>query len=230
MSAPAIQADLAVQTVAVPAFAVGYSSARLTGKLQGTKIFEDLALTGSVMLAPLVLREFAPRIGIAVPSTHDPRAFAQLSASGDFAYGANGVRLEQVQAQLDDTHLKGAVAMAGEPRAVKFELTVDKIDVNRYLSDEKGAVADAAAKPVGAGGGASAGAAGKTEDAAAKPLQADGTLSIGSVHFSSLDFTNVRVTLASKDGVARLFRRRRRSMVGGIPGTSRWTAGGRFRF
>jgi len=200
MSAPSIALDFAGQTLGVPAFTLGYSSARLSGKLQATKIVDDLGVTGTVTLAPLVLREFAPRLGITLPKTHDPKAFAQLSAGSDFSYGAGGLHLDQMQAQLDDTHLKGNVALAGEPRALKFALTVDQIDVNRYLSDESGAAADTAAKPAEAAGEASAKPA-----EAAKPMQKDGTLSIGSVHFSSMDFTNVQVTLASKDGVSRLF-------------------------
>jgi AsmA protein len=206
MSAPAIEVDLAGQTLGVPAFAVSYSSARLTGKLQATKILDDLAMTGSVALTPLVLREFAPRLGIALPRTHDPRAFAQLSASSDFAYGASGVRLDQMQAQLDDTHLKGSVALAGEPRAVKFELTVDKIDLDRYLSDDHG---PAAAAPKTAA--ESAKSAGKPEDSAqaagnvSKMPDADGTLAVGALHFSPLDFSNVRLTLGSKAGVVHLF-------------------------
>jgi AsmA protein len=199
MSAPSIAVDFAAQTLGVPAFALSYSSAHLSGKLQATKIVDDLGVTGTVTLAPLVLREFAPRLGITLPKTHDPRAFEQLSASSDFSYGASGVQLDQMQAQLDDTHLKGSAALAGEPRALKFALTVDQIDVNRYLSEE-GAAADTAAKPAAVADEASAKPA-----QAAKPLQKDGTLSIGSVHFSSMDFTNVQVTLASKDGVSRLF-------------------------
>jgi AsmA protein len=199
MSAPSIAVDFAAQTLGVPAFTLSYSSAHLSGKLQATKIVDDLGVTGTVTLAPLVLREFAPRLGITLPKTHDPRAFEQLSASSDFSYGASGVQLDQMQAQLDDTHLKGSAALAGEPRALKFALTVDQIDVNRYLSEE-GAAADTAAKPAAVADEASAKPA-----QAAKPLQKDGTLSIGSVHFSSMDFTNVQVTLASKDGVSRLF-------------------------
>jgi AsmA protein len=193
MSAPVIEIDLSGQTVAVPAFAASYASARLSGKLQATKILDDLAMTGSVALAPLVLHEFAPRFGIVLPATRDPRALAQLSASSDFSYGSSGVRLEQMQAQLDDTHLKGSVALAGEPRVLRFELTVDQINVDRYLSAEKGPTA---ATP-------------KAEKAApaeaSKMLDADGMLSVGAVHFSALDFSNVRVSVASKDNVVHLF-------------------------
>jgi AsmA protein len=205
ISAPAIEIDLTGQNVAVPAFAVSFSSARLTGKLQATKILDDMALTGSVTLTPLVLREFAPRLGIALPKTRDPRAFAQLSASSEFAYGASGLRLEQMQAQLDDTHLKGSVALAGEPQAVKFALTVDQIDLDRYLSADHGP-----ATPAPKTAAESGKSTGKPEDssqaaAASKMPDADGTLSVGSLHFSPLDFSNVRLTLGSKAGVMHLF-------------------------
>jgi AsmA protein len=205
MSAPAIEVDLAGQTLGVPAFAVSYSSARLTGKLQATKILDDLAMTGSVSLTPLVLREIAPRLGIALPRTRDPRAFAQLSASSDFAYGASGLRLEQMQAQLDDTHLKGSVALAGEPRAVKFELTVDRIDLDRYLSADHG-LATPFPKTAAESGKSTGKPEGSAQAAGASQMpDADGTLSVGALHFSPLDFSNVRLTLGSKAGVVHLF-------------------------
>jgi len=198
MSAPAIVVDLTAQTAAVPAFTVSYSSAHLSGKLQATKIIDDLGVSGSVALAPLLLGEFTPRFGVVLPKTRDPRAFRQLAVSSDFSYAANGVRLEQVQAQLDDTHLKGSAAFVGEPRALKFELTVDRIDVDRYLSPDNGTAAPrkTAAEP-------------KSGESANKPAEAstdmDGTLSVASVHFSPLDLSNVRVTLSSKDNVMHLY-------------------------
>ena len=201
MSAPSIEVDLTGQTVAVPGFAVSYANARLSGKLQATKILDDLEVTGSAALAPVVLRELAPRLGLALPKTRDPRALAQFSASGDFSYSSNGVRLEQVQAQLDDTHLKGHAALTGKPRAVKFELSVDEINVDRYLSADHGPAGglpkDVAESKTG-GKPAPASEAAKTPDT-------EGALTVGSVHFSPLDFSNVRLTLASKDNVVHLF-------------------------
>jgi AsmA protein len=191
LSAPLIEMDLSGQAVAVPAFAASYANAHLSGRVQATKVLDDPGAMGSVALAPLLLHEFAPRFGIVLPPTRDPRALAQLSASSDFSYSADGVRLEQLQAQLDDTHLKGSAALAGEPRALKFELTVDQINVDRYLSPEN---APAAAK-------AHAAPAGEP----AKTLDADGTLALAAVHFSPLDFSNVRVTVASKDNVVHLY-------------------------
>jgi AsmA protein len=195
MTAPDMELDLSAQTVAVPAFAMSYASARVTGRLQVSKNMGDLGLAGSVSLAPLVLREFAPRFGITLPKTSDPRALGQLSASSDFSYGAGGLRLTRMQAQLDDTHLKGSFAMLGEPRAIKFDLAVDQINLDRYLSPDHGpAPAPAAAKLEGA----------KPAPEAKRP-DADGTFTVESLHFSPLDFTAVRMTLGLKSNVLHLY-------------------------
>jgi AsmA protein len=196
MTAPAMELDLSAQTVAVPAFAMSYANARVTGRLQASKIMDDVGLAGSVSLAPLVLREFAPRFGITLPKTSDPRALGELSASGDFSYGAGGWRLTRMQAQLDDTQLKGSFAMLGEPHSIKFDLAVDQINLDRYLSPDHGpAPVPAAAKPEGA----------KPAPEAPKLPDADGTFTMGSLHFSPLDFTAVRMTLGLKSNVLHLY-------------------------
>ena len=200
LRAPSVDVDLTAQTASVPAFDVGYSSARVNGKLEATKIMDDLSVTGSVSLAPLVLREFAPRLGVVFPKTRDAKVFQQFSAGSDFSYAGNGVQLEKVQITLDDTHLKGSVADTGEPRVLKFALTVDEMDVSRYLPPES-AAAGAPAAPT-----AKTAAAGSAPDAAASKLPAvEGTLTVASLHFAPLEFSNVRLTLKSKEGVAHLF-------------------------
>jgi AsmA protein len=198
LHAPSIEVDLTAQIASVPAFDVGYSSAHATGKLEATKIIDDLSVTGSVSLEPVVFREFAPRLGVMLPKTRDPKAFEQLAAGSDFSYGPGGVQFEKLQITLDATHLKGSVALTGEPRVAKFALVVDQIDVSRYLPAE-GASESPAAK-AGVDGSA------KGADGGSSKLPAmDGTLSVGSLHFSPLEFSNVRLTLGSKDGVVHLF-------------------------
>ncbi len=49
-------------------------------------MFEEVSLKGSLTLAPLVLREFAPRVGMNIPDTRDPKAWSQLSGSTEFEY------------------------------------------------------------------------------------------------------------------------------------------------
>jgi AsmA protein len=107
-------------------------------------------------------------------------------------------------ATLDDTHLSGQVDIINlDERTVAFELSVDGIDVDRYLA------------PPGPSGAPQLGAAPQAKsakaegaakaEAAGKPWQANGTLAVGSVHLAPLDLSNVRVTLASNDGVMHFF-------------------------
>jgi AsmA protein len=194
LSAPAIAMNLTAETLIVPAYDLSYSNAHVTGKLRATKILGDLSATGSVALASLSLREFEPRL--ALPKTRDPRALAQLSASGDFSYGASGVSFESLQVQLDDTRLTGSAAMAGEPRALKFALTVDQINLDRYLSADKGQAAPLPQRPADTPA---------KEAEVSKLPDAEGILAVGSLHLSPLDFTDVRLTLTSKDKVVCLF-------------------------
>jgi AsmA protein len=235
LSAPVVEADLTQQTMGAPAFAMNYANAHITGKLQAIRILDDLSMTGSVALAPLVLHELAPHVGIVLPKTRDPRALALLSASSEFSYGSTGVRFEPLRLQLDDTHLQGSLALAGEPRAVKFELTVDQIKLDRYLSVGDGGAGNGnagngnARTDTAGNGNAGTGSAGNGADGvapagpgpgpgpqnaagasaqaaeASKLPDADGVLTIGSVRLSPLDFADVRVTVALKDDVVHLF-------------------------
>ena len=200
MSAPTMELDLYLHTLAVQEFHVGYSNAHLTGKLLATKSLDQWGATGSLTLAPFDLREFAPR-RMALPRTRDPRVFAQLSATSDFSVGPGGLRLDPLKLQLDDTHVTGHIAVVGEPRTLQIELAADQIDLDRYRGEEGSAEAEAQPKA------GTVAAAGDSEAAAdtAKPLDADGAISIGSAHVASMDFTPVHLTFAARDGVLRVF-------------------------
>jgi AsmA protein len=196
-SVPALEANLAKQTLAVADFSFSVSSLKLTGKLNGTQISDDPHLAGTLSLQSLVLREFAPRFGIALPKTQDPKALSSLSADMNFAYDAKNAALSGLQIKLDDSTLKGDIDVALEPAlAVKFALAVDHIDLDRYrppqgtTPDPKSPAANSPA-PKAAGD-------------ASPPLSAAGTFSLAAAHAAGLDFTNLNVTVDMKDNVTHL--------------------------
>ncbi len=190
-SAPALAADLADASAQAAAFALSYSGAHLSGSVTAAHLFDDATLQGSLTLAPLVAREFAPRVGIAVPDTRDPKTWLQLSGSADIEYAAKAWTFTNLRVQLDDSLLQGSVKYsAAEIPAVKFDLGVDRIDLDRYRP---------AKGEAGHGGKASEAARGKA------PFAADGTLSAAAVDFLGMEFTDLRLTAASKDGITHLF-------------------------
>ncbi|HEY2530956.1 MAG TPA: AsmA family protein [Xanthobacteraceae bacterium] len=189
LSAPAIDINLTEQTLAAQAFNVSYSGANVTGSARATKIIDDLNVAGSITLAPLVLREIEPRLGFALPKTRDPKALSQLSATTDFVYDAKALSLTHLQLRLDDTSVQGNLKLlAGDPRALQFDLAVDQIDLDRYRGPESAA---------GKSESTSTLPAAKTET----PLEANGTLTIKSAKIARMDLSNVRVSLAAKDRV-----------------------------
>jgi len=196
VTAPDIAVNLKAQTLSAPAYEVNAAGAMVNGSVNATAIVDELAASGSVKLAPLVVREWLPRLGVEIPKTRDEKALSLVSASGDFTYGKHAVRVEKLQATLDDTHLKGDLAVDLNTDAIKFDLVVDTLDVDRYLPPPPPPgtpVPVVAPEP-------------KAKSAeASKPLDANGTLAVGSLHLAPLDLTNVKVTVASNDKVMHIF-------------------------
>lgn len=186
LSAPAIDVDLNGQTLAAPAFTLSYSGAHVTGSAQATKIIGDPSVTGSVSLAPLLLREIEPRLGFALPKTRDPKALSQLSATTQFAYDASSLTLTHLQLHLDETEIQGDLQLlSGEPQMLHFDLGVDQIDLDRYRTPASGAVAPMP----------------PSESSPAreeKPWDASGTLTLKSARLAHLDLSNVRIAVAAK--------------------------------
>jgi AsmA protein len=194
ITSPKISADLEQQTLAIPTFALGFAGAKLSGTFSATRIIDDLAAVGSVTLAPLVLKEFAAQAGLNLPKARDSRVFSQFSASGDFTYDLKGVTLQKIQVRLDDTQLHGNVEyQSGDAANVKFDLTIDTIDVDRYRA------------PPGTSNSSSQKSDKAAPKSESKPLDLYGTLTLASAHVASLDFTNLKVTVAAKDQVTHLY-------------------------
>ena len=195
-AAPAVDVDLAKQTLSVPKFALTAAGADVGGTLDGTAILDAPAFAGNVTLSPLLLREFVPRFGITLPAMRDPKALSTVSATAYVDYGAKALRVDHLSMALDDTHLTGNTAVNLATHAVTFALGVDRIDVDRYLPPPQAAPARAAAP-----GPAPAPAALPVEPA---PLNVEGTLSLSEVHAAPLDLSDVKVTLSAQDGVLHL--------------------------
>jgi AsmA protein len=187
LSVAALNVNLTQQTFAVPAFNASYAGAQLSGSAQATKTLDDLSITGSVNAPPIVLREFAPRLAIALPKTRDPKALSQFSMTTDFAYDSKALTLTHLQLRLDDTQMQGNITLLSSD-ALNFDLAADQIDLDRYRAPEVGA-ATAEATP--------APQPGKPE----QPWDVSGTLNLKSAKFARLDLANVRVTVVIKDKV-----------------------------
>jgi AsmA protein len=196
-TAPSADVDLTAQTLKAPTFSAHIGSARLSGSLAGGKIVDAPIFSGTFKLEPLMLREFMAQLGVDLPKTRDPKALSTLAAATDFSYAAEAVRFDQLDLQLDQTQLRGALAVTNlDSKAITFDLNVDHIDLDRYLAPESAAprpVAKSDQKPV------------ELPTTAVRSLNLSGNFSIGTAKAAGLSLSNVSSKLEAKDGVLHLF-------------------------
>ena len=99
--------------------------ASLTGQpVQGTT-----ALTGSLDIPEFNPREAAPRLGLTVPERADPALWRRARLSAEFGGSLKEVRVNNLQAALDDMTVTGLVAVSG-PRT-RLDLSVNALDLDR---------------------------------------------------------------------------------------------------
>jgi AsmA protein len=197
-SAPNLSLDLQAQTLSAPSFNAQLADARLGGSLQGTKILDAPAFTGSFKLEPVALRALMAQLGMTAPVTRDPQALSQFAASGDFAYGANAAQASKLDVRLDDSTLRGNVAITNlDSKATKFDLELDRINLDRYRAPEQPAATAKVSEPP-------APKAGETASDPLKTLQMDGTLSLGSAVVAGLSISQAHAHLTAAKGITHI--------------------------
>lgn len=188
-------ANLNEETLDLGGLTLDFLGLTMAGSLQGRQLMSNLALNGAVEF-----REFSPRValerfGVDV-QTADPDVLTRASAKANLVYNSAQTALNDMQFVLDDSTLTGRFALEGE--RIGYDLTIDKINVDRYLPPAEEGDAAAAAEEEG------------SLDAVDLPLevmrtvQARGELKFGETKFSNLTLTNVTFALNAANGAVRL--------------------------
>lgn len=198
-------ANLAAQTMELGGLDLDLAGGHLTGALTGKEILDAPALTGPLKLEQLSLREWAPKLGVSLPATTDPKVFEKLSFSGTVSLTKASAEVGNIVLQLDDTTAKGMLGVADfDAKALRFDLNVDRINADRYLPPP----AEQPAKPTG------------DEPPTPIPvetlrnLNARGQLLVGEAIFAGIKFTKLRLGVNARDGKVR-FNPSEASMYGG---------------
>jgi AsmA protein len=176
----------------------------ITGALSGEEILDAPKMQGPLKLDPISLREWLPKLGIEVPATQDPEVLKRLSFSSRVALTKTSAELNDIQLQLDDTTAKGMLGVADfDSNALRFDLNVDRINADRYLSPtEEGTEAKGEEPPT------------EIPVDALRALNARGQLSIGEAIFAGMKFSKLRLGVNARDGKVR-FHPSEASMYGG---------------
>jgi AsmA protein len=198
-----ITLNLVAQTLEVRSFALQLANASLSGDLSASKILEAPAVHGRFKLEPVALRDLMVRLDMSPPVTRDAKALSLFAISGSLAYSGDALRLEELVAKLDETTLNGSVSIDRlESMRTSFDLTLDHIDIDRYLPPEKDSAKTPPSVP--------ASAVAKREEKPALPsgglasLDTQGTIGVGSAKIAGITISQARVGVLARGGVAHL--------------------------
>lgn len=130
-----LNADLGKDAAALDGLQASFGALALSGQLQVRNLRSQRGLSGQLALAPFNARQALADLGLPGPNTADPSALSRAALSLGLNGSLEGLDLNDIKLTLDDTQVsgKGRLALGAKP-AVNFNLTINQIDLNRYLA------------------------------------------------------------------------------------------------
>lgn len=129
-----VNADLAEQTLKVTNLMLELPQMKARGELNGTQIIDAPSFTGRLDIPEFNARELVAEMVADWEQPADPKALTQVSLNTKFTASTNSAELSGLNIKLDDTQLQGSggIDNFADP-SIRFDLAVDKLDVDRYL-------------------------------------------------------------------------------------------------
>ncbi|MFW6348748.1 MAG: AsmA family protein [Thiohalospira sp.] len=210
--------DLAEDTASLGNLRATGLGAELTGRVRAESVLEEPAYGGRLELADANPRAMARQLDIALPETTDEEVLQRLALELDFRGGLDRFFTDDLRLTVDDTVVSGSAGVAAlEPRPdLRFDLDVDRLDLDRYLPPaEAGQGGDSAASsPAEGESGGGSGEEGSGGDGSppriipdfplpVEPLRrvdADGSLRVGELRAAGLLVEAIELGVAADEG------------------------------
>jgi len=127
-------ADLGTQQLKLGDLKLQTLGTELAATISGQQIIDKPRFTGTLNLGQLNLRQLLEKLAIELPATADPTVLQSLAMNLDFAATTESAEVPNLQLKLDDTTLKGSAGITNFSKpAIRFDLSIDGIDADRYL-------------------------------------------------------------------------------------------------
>lgn len=208
-SAARVVADLEAQTASAQDVRIDALGIRGTLSVAGTGIADAPVFTGNLAFEGFSPRAVLGMLDIDLPETRDPTAITHLAISTAFRATRTSMALTEVDARLDASRLRGRFAVSDfDAQALRFDLDLDQLDLDRYLAPETESVDpdagafDAIEIPV----------------ATIRALDIDGALRIAQLRAFGLTSEAVAVTVRAAGGSLRVNPASARMYGGGYEG------------
>ncbi len=191
-----VHANTGTQDLSIRDLGIDVSGVALQGKVD-VKTFIDnpryTAVLSSNTFSPRALME---SLGMEAPPTSDAGVLSEAAFSVEVKGDLKQVAVKPLKATLDDSHLEGSVQVVDlASQALRFELVLDQIDLDRYLPPVTGEAVKSEENPAAA------------SDAIVLPvdmlksLNIQGTARVEKLVANKLTFTKASLTVKAKDGL-----------------------------
>lgn len=192
----------------------------MSGSLQATQLDTGPAIKGRLEVAEFSPGNLMVRLGQELPATRDGEVLDRASLTTDIEASGNSAAFENLVLVLDESTVKGRLAVADlERQALRFDLAMDAIDIDRYLppADETAAAEAGAETPLN-----------QIEIPAelVRGLDIEGKLSIGRLKAFNFNSTDVRIGVNAQDDKLRVHPAEAKFYGGGYRGDIRIDASG----
>ena len=125
--------DLAKQALNVPELMLNAGPLTLKGNVTGTQLQTAPKFNGRLEVARFNARDLLKQLGIAYAPA-DPKALTSVGLSTRYNATTKSVALSELALTLDDTRMSGSASLASfTPLAPRFDLAIDRLDIDRYL-------------------------------------------------------------------------------------------------
>ncbi|MGA7981925.1 MAG: AsmA family protein, partial [Chromatiaceae bacterium] len=134
-----VDLDLAAETLKVKDLAIRSDALQITGNSEGQHILSAPAYSGRLALPELDLRAWLKQHGLPLPDTADPAALRRFALTAGWRLAGARLALTDLVVTLDQSRMTGsAEILQTAPPGYRFDLSVDKLDLDRYLPDREG--------------------------------------------------------------------------------------------
>ncbi|MCF8092858.1 MAG: AsmA family protein [Desulfotignum sp.] len=198
-----VHLQLEKQILDLASFSIKGLDLDVSGSLTAKQIQTSPEYTGNISLARFNLRQLMKKLNQPLPQTSDARVFEKVALKTQFSGTAADIRLNDLSVTLDDSQMKGNLAIQGfSDPDITCDLAVDKINADRYMppAAKEASGKKQAASPV-TPETAAAGAAVLIPVELLRDLKLTATLAIEHLIVSGAVLSRVRVHVTAKDGI-----------------------------
>ncbi|PHS70990.1 MAG: AsmA family protein [Methylophaga sp.] len=197
-----IFADMQQQTVTLSALVLQLQGLLINGDIKASKLLSDNPnFAGNIAVKAFNLRQLANKLAIELPPMSDGSTLELVALNTEFTGSTQHFDAKQLNITLDQSKLSGQLAVKNFAQpAIKFKLTLDQIDLDRYLPPASKEDKQTVAPP------ATAAAAGASELPleALRQVNANGTFDIGKLKVSGTHSEKIHLEIKSADGLIKL--------------------------